>query len=114
IVVSGPWSLAISKIVIDEEGSEGIIEGWKLYFHKFIPTIIISALLVIILYVFLSIFIGLGFFLGVFSLDSGTIASLPIILLFIGVGMVLGTGMFFILFPWMFTVMYTYYQEIKE
>ncbi|MFX1253310.1 MAG: hypothetical protein ACFFCZ_17000 [Promethearchaeota archaeon] len=119
-VFIGPWFLATSKVVIDGAGPNGIIEGWKLYAKKFIPTIIMVVIFGIIFFAILFIFGELGLLTAAFvPLDVGTPpttipTTLPLLLGLSFIIMVLAVVIVFAVIPWGVTAMYAFYQDIKD
>ncbi|MFX1535021.1 MAG: hypothetical protein ACFFDI_12420 [Promethearchaeota archaeon] len=107
IVLIPPWFLATSAVVIDEAGPSGIIEGWKFYFQKLVPTLIIVIILVIIA-IIVGIILGvLGMLMIPFSAD------VPVFLILGYVFLILGLIVVFAVIPWLVTTMYLFYQENK-
>ncbi|MFX1532629.1 MAG: hypothetical protein ACFFDI_00170 [Promethearchaeota archaeon] len=115
ILFSGPPFLATSAIVTEEADMNGIVEGWKLYFRKPLSTIV-----AMIVYLIIGIIIVSGFMLlvnGIIILLSG-----PTDLIYVatvGLGWVFVLIVYFVIIifainPWFYTVMYSFYQEIKE
>lgn len=111
IVLGAPWFLATSAVVIDEAGPSGIVEGWKYYFQKLVPTLIIVIILVIIAVV-VGIIIGApGLLMPPFAADP---ANLSVVLLILGyVALILGLIIVFVVIPWLITTMYLFYQDHK-
>ncbi|MFX0063733.1 MAG: hypothetical protein ACFFC7_16295 [Candidatus Hermodarchaeota archaeon] len=115
VLLSGPPFLATSGIVTEEADMNGIIEGWKLYFRKPLSTIV-----AMIVYLIIGILIVSGFFLlvnGLIILLGITTDVIAIVTFSLGWVFALLVYFVIILFainPWFYTVMYSFYQEIKE
>ncbi len=108
ILLGGPYYLSISAIAVEDAGMNGIVEGWKLYFRKFLSTIIaMIVLFIIIAIIVLVIYIPIN---GIVLAGSNT----PLILLNVFILMVVGGIVAFIVNNWLYTSLYNFYQEIKE
>jgi len=107
LLLSGPFFLAISAVVVDDAGNSGIIEGWKLYRRKFASTIVAMIIILVI-----GIIIGLLMFIPVrgIVLAEDNLAQIfgNIFLL-----MIAGFVIAFFLNNWIYTALYSFYQEIK-
>ncbi|MFX0063548.1 MAG: hypothetical protein ACFFC7_15345 [Candidatus Hermodarchaeota archaeon] len=111
IVLMAPWFLATSAVVIDEAGPSSIVEGWKFYFRKLVPTLIIVIILVIIAIIVGIILGALGLLMPLFAADPANLS--PVFLILGYVALILGLIVVFAVIPWLITTMYLFYQEHK-
>jgi len=107
ILLSGPYFLAISAVVVDNAGINAIVNAWKLYFSKLRSMIVALVILFIV------------------GLISGIMIFMPLTAIFVtssNIGMILGIGFFLMVLRilmspfidnFVFTSLYSFYQEIK-
>lgn len=112
ILLSGPYFLAISKVVIDKVGISSIVASWKLYFQKFISVIIAMILLLIIGLISLVVF--LLPVNGIVVAGNTTPTDLPLLFFSIFLVMIIGVLMQFIASNWLYTSLYCFYKELTE
>ncbi|MFX0061524.1 MAG: hypothetical protein ACFFC7_05000 [Candidatus Hermodarchaeota archaeon] len=107
ILLGGPYYLSITTIAVEDAGMNGIVEGWKLYFRKFLSTIIAMIVLFIII-----VIIVIVFFIPINGIVLAG-SDLTLILLNVFILMVLGVIVGFLVNNWLYTSLYNFYQEIK-
>ncbi|MFX1250954.1 MAG: hypothetical protein ACFFCZ_05050 [Promethearchaeota archaeon] len=107
ILLGGPYYLSITTIAVEDAGMNGIVEGWKLYFRKFLSTIIAMIVLLIIIAI-----IGIVFFIPINGIVLAG-SNLTLILLNVFILMVMGVIVGFLVNNWLYTSLYNFYQEIK-
>lgn len=107
LLLSGPFFLSISAVVVDGAGNSGLIEGWRLYFRKFTSTLVA---------VFIVFIIGIIIALLMYIPIRGIVTAedeLSRIFLNIFLLMAIGLIISFFINNWLYTSLYTFYQAIK-
>ncbi|MFX0203634.1 MAG: hypothetical protein ACFFCW_46645, partial [Candidatus Hodarchaeota archaeon] len=107
LLLSGPFFLSISAVVVDGAGNSGLIEGWKLYFRKFTSTFVA---------VFIVFIIGIIIALLMYIPIRGIVTAedeLSRIFLNIFILMAIGFIISFFINNWLYTSLYSFYQAIK-
>ncbi len=112
ILFSGPYFLAISKIVADKAGISSIVASWKLYFQKFLSVIIaMTSIVIISLISFLVLFLPIN---GIVVAGNTNPTDLPLLFVSIFLLMIISVLMQFIVTNWIFTSLYCFYKELAE
>ncbi|MFX0084363.1 MAG: hypothetical protein ACFFAU_01715 [Candidatus Hodarchaeota archaeon] len=112
ILFSGPYFLAISKIVADKAGISSIVASWKLYFQKFLSVIIaMTSIFIIGLISLVVLFFPIN---GIVVAGNSTPTDLPLLFFSIFLLMIISVLMQFIVTNWLFTSLYCFYKELAE
>lgn len=112
ILLSGPYFLAISKVVTDKTGINSIVASWKLFFQKFISVIFAMSLILII--GLISLVVLLLPVNGIVIAGNTTPTDLPLLFFSIFLVMIIGVLIQFIVTNWLYTSLYCFYKELIE
>ncbi len=107
ILQGGPYFLAITAVVTNQAGINGIVEGWRLYIHRFLATLGITAIVLII---------GtLDILILLIPINGIVLAADNLSRIFLNIFLLM---LFIVVIPvsnnFIFTVMYSYYREIRK
>jgi hypothetical protein len=112
IFLIGPYFLAISSLVVDNTGVNSIVEGWKLYFQKFVSVVIAMIFFLIIGFIsFLVIYLPVN---GIVIAGNENPTNLPLLFFSIFLVMIVGILLQYVVNNWIYTSLYCFYKEIKE
>ncbi|MFQ5820464.1 MAG: hypothetical protein ACE5I5_10795 [Candidatus Heimdallarchaeota archaeon] len=107
LLLSGPFFLSISAVVVDGAGNSGLIEGWRLYFRKFTSTFVAMFIVFII-----GIIIALLMYIPIRGIVTAE-DELSRIFLNIFLLMAFGFVISFFINNWLYSSLYSFYQAIK-
>ena len=107
ILLGGPYFLAITAVVADRAGINGIVDGWRLYIHRLLTTVGVIAIVLII---------GtLDILILLIPVNGIVLAADNLSQIFLNIFLLM---LFIVVIPFfnnfIYTVMYSYYREIRK
>ncbi len=107
ILLGGPYFLAITAVVADRAGINGIVDGWRLYIHRLLTTVGVLAIVLIV---------GtLDILILLIPVNGIVLAADSLSQIFLNIFLLM---LFIVVIPFfnnfIYTVMYSYYREIRK